>query len=213
MPPNPEHYAALVKAAYPKIKAADPAAMVITGVVASTGGDGGATALDDAEFLSRMYAAGARGYFDAIGSHPYGFANSPATRNANNVTDFRRAADQYQVMVENGDGHKAIWATEFGWLLNPADFGRPELLDDPAWSGRIWQRVSPELQAQYLVEAYQYARQNWPWMGAMFLFNTDYSTVPWYSDADPIRWYSILNPDGSPRPAYQALRDMPKPSP
>ncbi len=212
LPPSPENFAELLKAAYPKIKAADPDALVVTGGVASTGGDGGVTVLDDVEFLRRMYAAGAKGSFDALGSHPYGFANSPTTRNSNNVTDFFRAADHYQVMVENGDGHKAVWATEFGWLLDPADYGRPELLDDPLWFGRHWQRTSPETQAQYLVEAYEYARDNWPWMGAMFLFNLDYSTTPWYPDADPIRWYSIFDGDGSPRPAYQAIRDMPKPS-
>src|SRR5581483_4572886 len=80
-PPNPEAYARLLLAAYPLIKAADPNALVVSAGLASTGGDGGATALNDVDFLSRLYAAGARNSFDVLGSHPYGFASAPATRN------------------------------------------------------------------------------------------------------------------------------------
>lgn len=212
MRPNPERYAELLKAAYPKIKAADPRVVVLTAGLASTGGDGGVTALNDVEFIDRMYRAGAKGYFDALGSHPYGFANPPEIRNPNHVTDFRRAADQHAVMERYGDGAKQIWATEFGWLIDPSEYGHPEYLGDPLWSGRQWQRVGAQTQADYLVRAYQYAYANWPWMGVMLLFNYDFSTAGWYPPAEPMRWYSILNPDFSPRPAYNALKAMPKPS-
>jgi hypothetical protein len=209
--PNPEAYARLLQAAYPRIRSADPNALVISAGLASTGGDGGTSALNDLDFLQRMYAAGARGSFDVLGSHPYGFANSPDARNANNVTDFRRAADQYQVMVANGDAGKAVWATEFGWLLDPTYYGHPEYLNDPLWAGRQWQRVDPQVQATYLVAAYQYAITNWPWMGLMFVSNLDFSIVPYYPPAEPLRWYAIMNEDRSPRPAYDALQKMAKP--
>ena len=211
-PPDPERYTALLRAAYPQIKAADGRVVVVTAGLASTGGDGGAMALNDVEFIERMYQAGARGFFDALGSHPYGFANPPETRNANNVTDFQRAADQHQVMERYGDGAKKVWATEFGWIVDPASYGHPEYLSDPLWAGRAWQRVDPQAQAAYLVRAYQYAYANWPWMGVMLVFNLDFSTVPWYPPAEPMRWYAIVNPDGSPRPAYQALAAMAKPT-
>ncbi|MBI2942171.1 MAG: hypothetical protein HYY04_17200, partial [Chloroflexi bacterium] len=50
-----------------------------------------------------------------------------------------------------------------------------------------------------------------PWMRAMLVFNLDFSTVWWYSPAEPMRFYSILNEDGSARPAFDALRNMAKP--
>jgi hypothetical protein len=208
--PSPEHFAAMVKAAYPAIKAADPGAVVVTGGLATTGGDGGVTALDDVEFLRRMYAAGVGGQFDALGSHPYGFASSPETRHPQGM-DFQRSADHYALMVENGDGDKAVWATEMGWLLDPAAFGQPELVGDRTWAGREWQKVDPQTQAQYLVRAFDYARENWPWMGVMLLFNADFSTVGYYSPGEQMRWYAVVNGDGSPRPAFDALRSMPKP--
>jgi len=186
-------------------------ALVVAADLASTGGDGGLTAMDDVEFLRRLYQAGAQPFFDVLGSHPYGFADPPDRRNANQVTDFQRAADQRAVMVAFGDTQKPIWATEFGWLLSPAIEGHPEYVNDPLWSGRQWQIVTPEQQAQYLMAAYQYAYQNWPWMGLLFVFNLDYSTVPWYPPPEPMRFYSLLNADRTPRPAYLALRQMPKP--
>ena len=213
-PPDPARYASLLQASYASIKAADASALVLSAGLATTGGDGGITALDDCVFLERMYAAGARPHFDALGSHPYGFANPPETRNANGVTDFRRAEDQRAVMLRHGDGAKKIWATEFGWLIDPTAYGHPEYLNDPLWAGRQWQRVSPQTQADYLVRAYQYARANWPWMAAMFLFNLDFSIAPWHPPAEPMRWYAIV--DGydaqpyAPRPAYAALKAMPK---
>lgn len=201
LPPDPERYVELLKAAYPRIKASDPDAIVVAAGLATTGANS-STAMDDLTFLRRMYAVGARSYFDVLGSRPYGFATAPEEMSADGVSHFRRAEAQRQVMVENGDDDKLIWATEFGWLLDsPYD-----------WPDRNWQKVSPETQANYLVRAYSYAYDNWPWMGVMAMFNLDFSTTGWYADSDPIVWYSILEPDGSPRPAYTALSAMPKPT-
>jgi hypothetical protein len=66
-----------------------------------------------------MYSAGAKGNFDILGSHPYGFAYPPEyDPGAASGLAFRRAEQQYGVMVANGDGAKQVWATEFGWLLD-----------------------------------------------------------------------------------------------
>jgi hypothetical protein len=58
------------------------------------------------------------------------------------------------------------------------------------------------------VRAYQKAADEWPWVGAIFLFNLDFSSVPWYDSHEIMRWYAILNPDRSPRPAYTQLKMM-----
>ena len=58
---DPAAYSRLVRLAYPAIKSADPRALVVAGAVSYN---------DDA-FLAKMYAAGARGFFDVLSTHPY----------------------------------------------------------------------------------------------------------------------------------------------
>lgn len=206
--PDPAYYARLLRAAYPRIKAADSSAIVVTAGLATTGGDSGA-AMNDETFIRRIYdpnsdgnlSDGAKGYFDALGSHPYGFAYPPDHNPASTPLCFRRAELHHQLMVQYGDGNKPIWATEFGWIIDPAQLGSPCRLS----SDRDWQKVSPQQQADYLVRAYQYACSNWPWMGAMFLFNLDFDVAYWYAECEQMRFYSIYG-----RPAYTALMQMPK---
>ncbi len=204
--PDPAAYAALLKAAYVGIKAADSAAIVVTGGLATTGDGAGASVLGDLDFIRGMYQAGARGYFDALGSHPYGGPTAPEDKAG--ITCFRRAEDQHQVMIEFGDGGTPIWATEFGWIAgcDQCDFGEHERFE-----------LSEQQQADYLVRAYRYAERNWSWMGPMFIFNLDFGAVPWYQYCDPMRWYSLIyradSPEGGPvlrRVGVEALKAMPK---
>ena len=57
--PDPAAYTRLLKATYPALKAADPQATVVLGGL--TG--------NNYEFLEGVYAAGGKGYFDAVGVH------------------------------------------------------------------------------------------------------------------------------------------------
>ncbi len=58
-----------------------------------------------------MYLNGAKGYFDAVGMHPYVFPGGLQADPANGWSDLARAHD---VMTLNGDGDKKVWMTEFG---------------------------------------------------------------------------------------------------
>ena len=63
-------------------------------------------------------------------------------------------------MVANGDGNKQVWLLEFGWTTDTVH---------PEYS---WYAVTPEQQADYIVRAYKYAKDNWsPWIGPMFVWN------------------------------------------
>ena len=64
-------------------------------------------------------------------------------------------------------------------------------------------------QAEYLVGAYEYAAKHWqPWIGLMTtIYIADWE---WTAETHEQWWWSIVLPDGTPRPAYYALRDMPK---
>jgi hypothetical protein len=198
-PPDAASYTEFLKAAWRGIKAGDPAALVIGGGPSpNTGGFGGT--IEDMDFLAGMYRAGARGYFDAMGIHNYG-GSTPPERDPGDCGGicFRRAELYREVMVRHGDGSTPIWATEFGWLMDP---GR--------WLGQYdWMKVSPEHQADYVVRSYRYAAENWPWMQGMLLSNLDASTSGYHpGPEDGLPWFSILNEDYSPRPAYEAFKEM-----
>jgi Tol biopolymer transport system component len=194
--PDPAAYTALLQAAYQAVKAADPQALVISGGLATTG-EGSPTAMGDLAFLQGMYDAGARGSFDALGSHPYAFGHDPDYQDAWGLS-LARALQQREVMARNGDDSTPIWITEAGWVLHTSW----NLVEHEATA------VDEAQQAEYLARAYQKVRAEWPWVEAMFLFNLDFSSVPWYPAAEPMRWYAILNPDRSPRPAYTNLKSQ-----
>jgi hypothetical protein len=112
--PDPAAYTKLLQAAYPAIKAADPNATVIGGVVGWVT-DTPNLAISPAEFVRDVYNDGAKGYFDALSYHPYqyqvpfgqGTPYGPAS-------PINQLALMHQEMVANGDGSKLIWASEYG---------------------------------------------------------------------------------------------------
>jgi len=198
--PDPAAYTKLLAAAYRGIKSADPSAVVVSaGLAPHNGGLGGN--IEDVDFLRAMYAAGARGAFDALGIHPYGGNSSPDRDPSACGLCFRRAELYRQLMVEHGDADKQAWITEFGYLHTTAtDLGQYN-----------WLKLPPERQADYLTAAFQFGYARWPWLGAMVVFNLDFDTVGWTPPTMGAYWFALLNPDGSPRRAYVGLRDMPKP--
>lgn len=229
--PDPSAYAQLLKIAYREIKAGDPGALVVSAGLAPVSGGTGADQYDDLSFLRVMYESGAADYFDVLGVHPFGFAYPPQTSpkgqvcgwndqvvtsgpviergcRAVNGLCFRRAELARAIMSEYGDADKPVWATEFGWIIRPP----PCCREREDWPTRYWQAVSAGMQARYISRAFAYADANWPWMEVMFLWNLDYSRYPHRSDprcpnCETMGWYSILAPDGTPRPAYRWLLD------
>ena len=98
----------------------------------------------------------------------------------------------HELMVRNGDAAKPIWVTEFGWT---SDRVHPDF---------AWARVSEAEKAAYLVQAFEWARAHWdPWIGPMMVWNMP---DPAWGPQDEMYWWSISNPDGSPRPAFLALK-------
>jgi hypothetical protein len=111
---------------------------------------------------------------------------------------FRHVEDIREIMVQNGDEEKQIAILEMGWMVH-----------QEIHSEYTWHVVTEAQQADYLVGAYTYAREHWqPWMGLMTtIYFADYF---WTAEANEQYWWSIVLPDGTTRPAYEALRQMPK---
>lgn len=208
---NVGEYVELLKLAFPAIKSADPGAFVLYGGLTPTGINDPAVAIDDAVYLQQSYeynGGEVKQYFDVLGAHPGGQNNPPDTLwpekpgpgpgwQDSRSFYFRRVEDIRAVMEKFGDGAKQVWFTEFGWTTK-----------NQAKGYEYGQFNSEEEQAKYLVAAYQLARERYPWAGVMFLWNLNFSTVSKPED-EKTPW-SIVYADYSPRPAYDALKAMPK---
>jgi hypothetical protein len=90
-PEKPQHYAALLRAAYPAVKQANPAVLVLGGSIIGSNG----------VFLRALYAAGIKGYYDGLAVHFYTLTLGAL-----------RAIRETQ--LANGDS-KPLWLDEFGW--------------------------------------------------------------------------------------------------
>ncbi len=173
-------YMDMLKRANASIRAACPTIIVVSGAPTPNGLTNN-TAIDDLVFLQQLYANGLKQYSDAIGAHPSGFANSPDARvgTPNNCGlgpggkysygdhrsfFFRETMESYrQTMVQNGDGNKQIWATEFGWPVGSGGGAHP--------AGNC---NNANDVANYFPRSYVLAKQ-WGWVGVMFAWQLDFS--------------------------------------
>ncbi|MDX1524226.1 MAG: hypothetical protein R3264_21530, partial [Anaerolineae bacterium] len=185
-PPDPAAFTALLRVGYEAVKAGDPEALVVAAGLAPTNSNG-PEAMDERLFLQAMYEAGASPFFDVLAAHPYSFGQAPeAPASDSEHPAFRRLAELRATMVDNGDAHKPVWITEMGWTVD-APPEQPDI------------GVSPAQQARYLVQALDLIRRDWPWVELITVWNLSRP-----GPETPFGGYSLLDPTGQPRPAYEA---------
>ena len=90
-PNKVQHYAEILKAAYPAIKRVDPTMTVLGGSLVGSNG----------AFLRALYAAGIKGYYDGLSVHFYNLV----------LASVRYL---HEVQLANGDA-TPLWLNEFGW--------------------------------------------------------------------------------------------------
>jgi hypothetical protein len=192
--PDPAAYTALLKAAYPAVKAVDPSSTVVLGGL--TG--------NDYEFLSQLYADGAKGSFDAVAVHTDTICNveSPYEILRNGQTDTRISRWSFlgyrtvhEVMLAHGDD-SPIWMTELGWSTDT------QVCNSGAWAGQKPAGVTPAQQATFLLQAYHCLAQD-PYVQVGIWYGLQ-DTEPFGS---PRGSYGLLGPNLDPRPAYGALAE------
>jgi polysaccharide biosynthesis protein PslG len=178
--PDPAGYVDLLKAAYPKVKAIDPSIVVVSAGLGSVVSFGSLT-INPVAYVTQMYAAGAKAYFDALSFHPYlynlkfsdgvGKANSPVQQ----LMQIR------QIMIANGDEGKKIWATEYG---------------QPASSGG--EATENDFIADMLLKW-----QELPYTGPMFIYTTRDRKTGSTSVQDTL---GIYRTDWTPKTAQQTVQ-------
>ncbi|MBW7958455.1 MAG: cellulase family glycosylhydrolase [Candidatus Promineofilum sp.] len=204
----------LIRRGVAGVRAADPAALLISGAPAPTGINDGINAIDDRAYFRAALAAGMAGLVDGAGVHPYGWANPPDSRAAdatqassshNNHPSFFFAdtlEDYHMMLVAAGAGDLKLWPTEFGWGTFDGlrtDEGQPAA---PPPGSEFMADNSEWEQAIYTLRAFEMAHE-WSWVGPMFLWNLNFTAAlgPEFQEVG----YSLLRFDGSRRPVYRAL--------
>lgn len=218
---SPEDYVRFLQIAYDAIKAKDPNIIVISGALSPTGTGDWIKWADDFEYLDRALAAGMLNYADCVGAHHNGYNIGPdvaydqagaspkaATAtfrgpfdNPHHSWSFYTTLNTYADKVQAVDPNKKLCVTEFGWASSEGyteypvgfEFALDNTLQD---------------QATYITQAFnQMNESNDVWLA--FLFNFDFGNKGGGPTDDPTP-YSIIDTQGMPRPAFDALAAMPK---
>ncbi|HXH27033.1 MAG TPA: cellulase family glycosylhydrolase [Candidatus Acidoferrum sp.] len=171
-------YTALLKAAYPAIKQANPNATVITGGLTSSATYG---TVSPPDFVTALYNDGAEPYFDAIGAHPYSYPTLPSvTADWSGWTQMLRVED---IAAANGDSSKKIWMTEVGAATGGLHY------------------VSENFQAKIVEQTIQ-LHNSYTWAGPLFWYNyQDLGTNPYVSRD----FFGLVRFDGTRKTAYDAF--------
>jgi polysaccharide biosynthesis protein PslG len=171
---DPVAYTNVLKAAYTAIKAADPNAEVVAGVLGAVITAGGFT-MDPVTFIKTMYANGAKGYFDALSYHPYNYQKTLAEQNPGFLSPLRMLLDMRQTMLNNGDDLVKIWASEYGL---PTSLNADQAV---AYQNQlkfikdflnVWGDGLTDAQMAQLPAQYQELAASWKdWVGPAFIYS------------------------------------------
>lgn len=203
------------------IRAADPNVIIISAAPAPTGGDGGVKAVDDFTYTQELLALGLLDHVDCVGAHANGINlppdvaydegyNDPSARflgpfaNPHHSWSFYSTLNGYHDIIVAAGRNTPLCVTEFGWPSIEGMQGVPPEGFEFAYDNTL------EEQAEHIVRAFELMHQ-WDFVWIATLFNLDYSPKIGGDPHHDSTMWSITAPDGSPRPAFDAVKTMPKP--
>lgn len=202
-------YAEVLEAVSTAIRAVQPESTIVVGGLTSAntfdhngtdfpGVPEGVVTMSPVDFITELYAEGAKDFFDAVAVHPYtlesGIDPEAPVPSAESVA-FEREAEVYDVMVANGDVAKRIWWTEFGF---------PTTSDDSA----LGYQISHEDQVTYIRAVMRLAMER-PWVGPILL----YSIQDLASGPNPEHNYGVFEDGGEAKDAAEWLPTIRKSAP
>ncbi len=208
-PINVVQYTDMLKRAYQAAKQGDPGVLVVTAAMAPTKAPPPDN-LSDLAFYEQMYQAGAKGSFDVLAVNVYGLGEPPDDRRLSaDRFNVSRPVLVHDIMTRYGDTTTPVWATEFGYNSLPK-----------GWNGEpsIWgPNVDEQTQARYLVGGLTRMKDEWPWMGAVYIWGFRWAERPGLFGKDPNSpvgppkpepYFALVNYDFTPRPAWNAVRQF-----
>lgn len=181
-PVDPVGYVELLKVAFTRAKEMNPDVKVLAGALApNLAAPNSTDAMNDLEYLDKMYRAGARNYFDTLAVHSYGWKSPADEAPAPDRVNFRRTELLHDIMIKYGDDTKPVMITEGGWN------------DHPRWT----KAVTPAERIQNTIKAYDWC-ENTKWIEAcaLWVFRTPSPTFT-FND-----YFTFVTPDFDPKPIY-----------
>ena len=140
----------------------------------------------DLESLNDVYQAGSSEFFDIVTATVDGGGRSPYDREIRkNRVNLSRVVLFREAMEDAGDGEKPVWAGRYGWS---------------AGSGP--HQVTERQQAEFVIDGIERAREEWPWMGPMFMWEF----LP--LQGDPETSYALLTTDGKSTELFGAISEF-----
>jgi polysaccharide biosynthesis protein PslG len=175
---SPEDYAKLLKAVYPRIKAANPEAMVMAGGSTSGGVKRG--------WLEGIVKLGALDHCDAISIHSYNYNEKFPHRGPEACSAWMTSV-QAMLRGYNDGADVPFYVTEMGWPTHLTKGG-----------------TDPQLSASYLARLYLLARTSPSFKGLWWYDFQDDGWNPKYNEDN----FGLVRPDLTPKPAYYVLADI-----
>jgi hypothetical protein len=220
-------YVQFLDAVVPAIREIDPSIVVLMGALSPTGAnitEGNVTkVVDDLTYLDQFVSAGGPQRVDCIGIHLNGYNMPPDKRHDEGFNDptarfrgpfdsphpswsFRSTLEAYHQKT-----NMPICATEFGWASMENLKRKDGTSTQGAPSGFDFALDNTEQeQADWIVRAFELMRDS-GYVKFAIVFNLDYiQKVGGEPDQENVSPYSITRRDGSPRPAFNAIKDMPR---
>lgn len=186
-PPDPAAYTELLKVAYARAKEKNPDIKILAGALApNLAPPNSSDAMNDLEYLEKMYQAGAKNYFDILSVHSYGWKSPADEAPSPDRVNFRRTELLRDLMTKHGDDAKNVMLTEGGWN------------DHPRWT----KAVTPAERIQNTIAAYDWCEKtNWIEACALWVFRTP---APTYTFND---YFTFVTPEFDAKPIYWEVRE------
>jgi hypothetical protein len=181
-PVSPIEYTELLRSVNSRVKQANPDVKILAGALAPNLAPPNSTdAMNDLEYLEKMYQAGAADYFDILAVHSYGWKSAANEPPSPDRVNWRRTELLRDIMTKYGDDEKPVMLTEGGWN------------DHPRWT----KAVTPAERIQNTLAAYDWCEQtSWIQACALWVFRTP---APTYTFND---YFTFVTPEFDPKPIY-----------
>jgi len=210
-----QNYVTMLRTTYETIKAIDPGVIVISGALSPTGLNDGVGAYDDFVYMDQLIRAGMLDYSDCVGAHHNGYNVSPDYRyneipndpsaifrgpfdNPHHSWSFRSTLEGYANRIRAAGYDTKLCVTEFGWPVTEDLGGSP--------AGFEFARDNTlEEQAEWIPKAMS-NMEEWDFVWLAFIWNFNYGPQAGWSTSNDNVPYSLIGPEFSFRPAYDAIR-------